>query len=261
MPRIILLVIVALIAACSSTTYNATAFPYQINNELLQQKPLKKVVIATANVSGEPTRYHLQKATAHIDEKIKTYLQEHGFQVAPSYLFENAWNQAIHTYGELYDPTTGKVDANTWRAVMVTTANTLRDTTDIDAIVFTDVIERDASHDVGMDHLAQWDGVSRKPSTASAGSEGVSSDFNWNQSLKVATLVVTIYSVNLEGLFTSRGGLDTLQVIDTKNAPVYTRRKKVLENETNIDEGIRLAFHPLIKMKDYPGDTKRSTVK
>jgi len=252
MLRIILLAVTLLVAACSTNSYNPTVYPYQINTELLQQKPPKKLVIATANVSGEPTRYHLQKASQYIDEKVKKYLQDHGYQVAPSYLFENAWNQAVHTYGDLYDPTTGRVDPNTWRAVMVTTAKTLHDTTDIDAIVFTDVIERDAAHDVGMDHLAQWDGVSRKPSTASAGSEGVSMDFNWSQPVKVATLVVTIYSTSLEGLFTSRGGLDTLQVIDTKNTPMYVRRKKILDNDTNIDQGIRLAFHPFIKIDDYP---------
>jgi len=252
MLRIILLAVTALIAACSSNTYNPTVFPYQINNDLIQKKPPKKLVIATANVSGEPTRYHLQKAAVHIDEKVKDYLQSHGYQVAPSYLFENAWNQAVHTYGDLYDPTTGRVDPNTWRAVMVTTAKTLHDTTDIDAIVFTDVIERDAAHDVGMDHLAQWDGVSRKPSTASAGSEGVSTDFNWSQQVKVATLVVTIYSTSLDGLFSSRGGLDTLQVIDTKNTPMYVRRKKILDNDSNIEQGIRLAFHPFIKIDDYP---------
>lgn len=252
MLRILLLAMTALLAACSSNTYNQTAFPYQINSDLLKQKPPKKLVIATANVSGEPTRYHLQKAAAHIDEKVKAYLQAHGYQIAPSYQFENAWNQAIHTYGDLYDPTTGRVDPSTWRAVMATTAKTLHDTTDIDAIVFTDVIERDAAHDVGMDHLAQWDGVSRKPATASAGSEGVSSDFNWSQPVKVATLVVTIYSTNLDGLFTSRGGLDTLQVIDTKNSPVYVRRKRILDNDSNIEQGIRLAFHPFIKIDDYP---------
>lgn len=252
MLRIILLAVTVLLAACSSNSYNPTVFPYQINNDLLQQKPPKKLVIATANVSGEPTRYHLQKASQHIDEMTKKYLEANGYQIAPSYLFENAWNQAVHTYGDLYDPTTGRVDPNTWRAVMVTTAKTLHDTTDIDAIVFTDVIERDAAHDVGMDHLAQWDGVSRKPGTASAGSEGVSTDFNWSQPVKVATLVVTIYSTSLDGLFTSRGGLDTLQVIDTKNTPMYVRRKKILDNDTNIEQGIRLAFHPFIKIKDYP---------
>lgn len=256
MSRIILLVATVLLAACSSNTYNPTAFPYLIDTKLLAEKPVKKLVIANVNFSGEPTRYQLRKPAGSVDAKVKAYLQEHGYQIEPSYLFENAWNQAVRTYGDLYDPTTGRVDANTWRAVMVTTANALKETTDIQAIVFTDLIEENATHNVGMDHLAQWAGVSRKPSTASAGSSGVSADFNWNQPVKVATLVVNIYSIDLKRLFSSRGGLDVLQVIDTKSTPTYVRRKHPLENDSNVEEGIEIAFHPFIKMEDYPGLAK-----
>lgn len=248
---------VLLLGACASGGggYNPTVYPFEINQQLLQQKPVKKVIIATANVSGEPTRFHLQKAAGRVDEMVKTYLEKHGYQIAPSYLFENAWNQATRTWGNMYDPTTGRVDAATWRAVMVATAQTLRETSsDIDAIVFTDLVERDAAHNIGMDHLARWDGVSRKPSMASAGAAGVPVGFNWNQSIKVASLVITIYSTNMEGLFTSHGGLDTLQAIDTKGEATFARRKHILDNESNIREGIELAFHPFIPMKNYPGN-------
>ncbi|HSB97025.1 MAG TPA: hypothetical protein VLC91_11285, partial [Spongiibacteraceae bacterium] len=216
--RAALYLTVVVFAACSTTSgYNPTVYPFEINKPLLQQKPPKKLVIATANVSGEPTRFYLQKAAGRIDEMVKVYLEKHGYQIAPSYVFENAWNQAIRTYGDMYDPTTGRVDPATWRAVMLTTAKTLQDSSDIDAIVFTDVIERDAAHDVGMDHLARWDGVSRKPGMVSAGADGVPAGFNWSQSIKVASLAITIYSTNMEGLFSSHAGLDTLQAIDTKN--------------------------------------------
>ncbi|HEY3699019.1 MAG TPA: hypothetical protein VGK97_06785 [Spongiibacteraceae bacterium] len=257
MRRLLLIAVICLFTACTgSGGYNPTVPAYHLDETALNKTPIKKVVIATANISGEPTRYYLQNAAAHVDDLVKIYLQKHGYQVAPSYQFENAWNQAIRTYGDMYDPTTGKVDANTYRLVMYTTIKTVKETTDIDAIIFTDVIERDAAHDVGMDHLAQWDGVRRKPSLASAGAEGVPVGFNWNQPLKVATLAITIYSTSLEGIFSSSGGLDTLQAINTKNEPIYTRRKNVLDNDDYIEEGIEIAFHPFIKMKNYPGDKK-----
>ena len=106
---LLLLTALLALAGCSSTEYNAaTAFPYQIDKQRLSEHPVKRVIIATTNFSGEPTRYHLQKAAARIDVRVKNYLESNGFQVAPSYLFENAWNQAIRTYGEIYDPTTGR---------------------------------------------------------------------------------------------------------------------------------------------------------
>lgn len=256
MTRIIRITFATLIAtlftACGSHDVNNTVAPYQIDRDAIAKKSIRKVIIATANVSGEPTRYFLQKPAARVDAKVKQYLEAHGYQVAPGYQFENAYSQAVRTYGNLYDPTTGRVDPATWRAVMVTTMQALQGT-DIDAIVFTDVIERDVAHNIGLDHLAQFDGVSRKPGFSSAGA-ALAEGFDWNRTLKAATLVITIYNVDLAGVFSGRGGLDTLQVIDAKASPAtYVRRKKPLDNDSNIEEGIRLAFHPFIPMKNYPG--------
>jgi hypothetical protein len=255
MPRILritLAVIAVAIGACSSYDYNPTTAPYQIDRDVLAKKPIKRVVIASANISGEPTRYFLQKPAARIDASVKQYLEANGYQIAPNYEFDNAYNQAIRTYGNIYDPTSGRVDPTTWRAVMATALQSLQGG-NIDAIIFTDVIERDVTHNVGLDHLAQWDGVSRKPgfSTASA---SLTEGFDWNKPLKAATLVITIYTTDLEGVFSSRGGLDTLQVINTKSNPAsYVRRKRSLNNDSNIEEGIAIAFHPFIPMKNYPG--------
>lgn len=245
---------IGILTACSGHTYNPTTSKYQIREDLLKAHPLKKLVIATANLSGEPTRYHLQKGAVHVDAMVSRYLQQHGYKIAPSYEFENAWKQAIRTYGDMYDPTTGKVDVRTWQAVMVSTMKMLKETTDIDAIVFADVVESNSSHSTGMDHLAQWDGVSRKPKLASAGADGVPYDFNWSQNVRVASLVVTIYSTDMQGLFTGRGGLDVLDEINTKDKPRFELRKHILDNDDNIEEGIEIAFHPFIKMKDYPGN-------
>ena len=252
----LLLLLTALLAlsGCSTANYNAaTLFPYQIDKAALAEKPVKRIIIATSNFSGEPTRYHLQKAAARIDVRIKNYLEQHGYQVAPSYLFENAWNQAIRTYGEIYDPTTGRVDAQTWRAVMVSTGQALQKEGGIDAILFTDIIEQDSAHTIGLDHMAQWAGVSRKPSFARAGETSITSEFDWNQTIKVATLVVNIFNIDMKPVFSSRGGLDTLSVIDTSGGQTrYTRRKKILANDSQVNEGIALAFHPLIPLKNYP---------
>ncbi|MFT3930561.1 MAG: hypothetical protein QM709_09740 [Spongiibacteraceae bacterium] len=254
MYRHLLIVAITLLAACASHTGLNSVMPtYQYNAEAIQKHPIKKVVIASANVSGEPTRYYLQNAAARVDEMVKSYLQNHGYTVAPNYVFENAWTQAIRTYGDMYDPTTGKVDPTTYRAVMFSAFKTLRETSDIDAVIFTDVVEVSVSHSVGLDHLAQWDGVSRKPKTISAGTTSITQDFNWNQTIRAATLAVTVYTNNLEGVFSSRGGLDVLEGIDTKGGDTtFSRRKKPLDTEDAIEEGIELAFHPFIKMKGYP---------
>ncbi len=247
--------VLLLLASCGGAGggTNPTVFEYQINRELLAEKPIKRVIVASANFSGEPTRHHLQPGARRVHSLIKDYLRRNGYEVAPDHLFDNAWNQAIRTYGEIYDPTTGRVDQRTWQAVMITTAQALQEAGNIDAIIFADVIEHDVQHNSGMQHHARWLGVTRRPALQGPGS-GVPADFDWNQSVRAASVVVNVLTVDLEGVFSSRGGLDTLQAIDLRmSSPAFVRRRNLLSSDTHLQEGIELAFHPLIKMRRYPG--------
>jgi hypothetical protein len=70
-----------------------------------------------------------------------------------------------------------------------------------------------------------------------------------------ASLQVTVFDTELQRVFVSRGGLDATDAIDTRSSEGrYVRRRNILENEANIDEGIALALHPLIEMDKYPGN-------
>lgn len=249
------LVLAMILGGCASSEYNETVFPYQINNEVLATKKPKKLILATVNFSGEPTRSYLENAARRIDVRVKDYLKSAGYELADDYLFDNAWNQALRSYGSIYDPTTGRVDVDGWRTVIIATAKTLQKS-GIDAVVFSDVLEDTVQHDRTMNHYAKWNGVTRKPATQGTG-DGVPVDFNWSERIKAATLAINIYSVDLKGLFKSQAGIDTLQAIDLKMSnPGWVRRKKILDDNDKIDEAIRLAFHPFIEIADYP-DIKR----
>ncbi len=250
--RIILLLSVALIASCSSSLqYNDTVFPYEYNPALVEEKPIEKVVLAPVSL-GPPVRSYLEKAQRKTRNMVRDYLEANGYQVLPSYHFENAWKQANRTYGNVYDPTTGKIDTQAWRAAMVLTGEKLRKETEADAIVFADLIEHDVQHSPGMTHYARWYGVTRKPETI-GGTTSVPMDFNWAQPIDAASLMITIFNVDLVRVFTSRGGISTLEGIDSKSAnPSFVRLKTPLRHDSHIEEGIELAFHPFIKMQDYP---------
>ena len=118
--------------------------------------------------------------------------------------------------------------------------------------MFTDLLEQEATF-AGMQHIARWHGVSRKPTLQGPG-DGVSADFNWNAPVKVASLWVSVYNMDLQRVFTSIGGLDTTQAINTRSSSgAFVRRRSMLENESHIREGIELAFHPFIVMEAWPG--------
>ncbi len=246
----------SILTGCSSSGgYNPSTFPYQIEESRLEQANIETVVIAHVNI-GPPSRIYLDKAAARIDGKVSTYLKENGFKVLPQRRFQQQWNTAVRAYGNPVDPTTGKVNGNTFARIMHSVRDELAKSTDVDAIIFTDIVELEVAFNGGLKHLARWDGVSRKPSLQGPGN-AVSADFDWNMQAAAASLQVTIYDMELQALFSSRGGMDATEAIDTRSSKGrYVRRRNILESENFIMEGIRLAFHPFVPMKDWPGQEK-----
>lgn len=253
--RILLLVALSLIVSCGTTVgggYNPTVHPFEFNEESVAANPIKKVILVPFSI-GAPPPSHLRKVERRVKARVKDYLESNGFEIMPSYHFENAWKQAARTYGNVYDPSTGKVDVEAWKGAMITTGEVLRKQTDADAIIFADLFEHNIQHSNSMQHYARWYGVTRKPAYQGAG-DGVPVGFDWTQEIKAASLMITIYDTNLSRIFSSRGGIDTLYAVDLKHAtPSFVRRRKLLSNTDHVEEGIQLAFHPFITMERYPG--------
>ena len=253
LPRTLLIAgLGCLLLACSSSpTYNATVFPYEIDQARVDEADIKTVVLAHVNL-GVPSRNYLEKEAPRIDAFVTAYLKENGFKVLPQRDFEQRWNTAVRSYGNPVDPTTGKVNMKTFALIMNTVRDEMRDT-GLDAFIFTDLVELQTSFSGGLQHVARWDGVSRKPSMQGPG-DGVSADFDWSMLLDVASLQVSVYDIELKRVFASRGGLDATQAIDSRSSKGrYIRRREILENETNIQEGIELAFYPFINTENWPG--------
>jgi hypothetical protein len=241
-----------LLLACSSTpTYNATVFPYEIDQARVDQDDIKTVVIAHVNL-GLPSRNYLEKEAPRIDAAVSAYLKKNGFKVLPQRDFEQLWNTAVRAYGNPVDPTSGKVNMKTFSQIMTSIRDDMR-TTGLDAFIFTDLIELQTAFSGGLQHIARWDGVSRKPSIQGPG-DGVSADFDWAMLLDVASLQISIYDMELQRVFASRGGIDATQAIDSRSSKGrYIRRREILENEQFIQEGIELAFYPFINSENWPG--------
>lgn len=254
--RIILIffsiLVVSVITSCATQIVdNDTVFPYDYNDALVERKPIKKVIVAPVSL-GVPAPSYLDFKQRKVREMVAEYLSDNGFTVLPNYIFENAWLQASRSHGNIYDPTTGRIDANAWRAAMMIVGERLREQTDADAIVFADLFTHDAQHGSGFSHYARFYGVARKP-VIKGGATTLPAEFNWSETVKAVSLMVTVYTVDLERVFTSRGGIDTLDEIDSRRAtPSFVRRKNFLKSENFVEEGIRLAFHPFVEMDNYP---------
>lgn len=248
----------ALLVACSSgPTYNPTTFAYQQDEERLANTRIKTVIIPHVNL-GPPSRNYLDDVAPRVDAQVTAYLKKNGYKVLPQREFRQLWSIAVRAYGDPVDPTTGRVNMKSFVQIMNSVRDDLRARTDLDAFVFTDIVEFEVPFNGGLKHLARWDGVTRRPSLQGPGS-GVSADFDWNKPAAVTSLQISIYDMELERLFASRGGLDATDAIDTRSSSGnYVRRRNILENDEYIKEGIRLAFYPFITYEDWPGNPEDS---
>lgn len=253
MIRPLLTALLLAITACSSTpTYNPTVFPYEYEEERVTENPIRSVVITNINLGG-PSRKYLQEHAPRIDAMIADYLKENGIRVIPSRAFEQKWRRATRVYGDVWNPTTGAMNQKAFIQSMIAVRDELAEAEKPDAIVFTDIIEKETAFSGGLQHIARWDGASRKPSLQGPG-DGVSADFDWGRPAKAASLWVNIYDMELQRVFSSIGGLDMVEAIDTRSSSGrYVRRRSILENDNYLREGIKLAFHPFIVMEKYPG--------
>jgi hypothetical protein len=248
--------LMAALGGCGSATvgggYNATTPTNIFEPAIFDQLESRVVVIASVNL-GVPSRNYLAKREPFVDVRVAEYLESAGYEIRPQREFSQRWNNAVLIYGDPVDPTTGRVNQKSFIQIVQAVRDQLRQQTDIGSIVFTDIIEKDVYYEQGLNRITRFDGVTRKPAIQGAGS-GVTSDFDWSRAVSAATLRIAWFNMDLERLFSGEGGMEVTDAVDTRSGTAFVRRRDVLENENQIDEGIAIAFHPAIPMKNWPGN-------
>lgn len=252
----IMTTLLTLLAGCGSATvgggYNATTPTNIFDESLFSQLDSNVVVIANVNLGG-PSRNYLKKREMFVDQRVEEYLESAGFTVRPQREFAQRWSNAILIYGDPIDPTTGRVNQKTFIQIVQAVREQLQEQTDIRSIIFTDIIEKDVYYEQGLNRITRFDGVTRKPAIQGAGS-GVTSEFDWSRAVAAATLRVAWFNMELARVFSGEGGMEVTDAVDTRSGTAFVRRRDVLENEDQIDEGIAIAMHPAILMKRWPGN-------
>ena len=232
--------------------YNATTPTNVFEQALFDQLDSNAVVIASVNLGG-PSRNYLKKREAFVDARVQEYLESAGYDVRPQREFSQRWNNAVLIYGDPIDPTTGRMNQKSFIQIVQAVRDQLVEQTDIDSIIFTDIIEKDVYYETGLNRVTRFDGVTRKPAVQGAGS-GVTSEFDWTRAVAAASMRVAWFNMNLERVFSGEGGMEVTDAVDTRSGTAFVRRRDVLENENHIDEGLAIAFHPVIPMKNWPGN-------
>lgn len=246
------LLLIALLAGCAGLQSNPTVYPYRIDRMQLEAQPVRTVVIAPFGLNGAP-RSTLRDAEPLLRRELAAYLEKNGLRVIDNNALNVSWQNAVRQFGNPWDPSTGRSNAQTLALAMRAAIREARAQSPFDAVIVADLVERETFFDPLREYRARWDGVSRRV-TLTGPDNYVDIGFNWNQPVAAISLAINLYSPDLQHLFHSVGGIDVLDDIDTRHGSArFSRRSETIRAGSNLREGIALALHPFVPMKHYPG--------
>lgn len=242
--------LLSLINGCQSAPFNETAYPYAIQSEAINKRSINNIVIAHQNL-GPPSKKYLRPYQLNIDKAVKQHLELAGYNVIDNQELQAAWREATRKYGHPYDKQSSQLNSMALKRVLSSTFAALREQGNVDAIIFTDLIEQTVAFSHGSNRMAKWDGVSRK--LRIKGIASIAENFDWAQTVPAVSLRTVIYSIDGTALFKSAGGLEVSRQLDSrKSSGRFVRREKLFTRKANIEEGVNLAFYPFIVPKKFP---------
>ncbi len=236
--------------ACESVSNYETAYQYTWNSEIFEEIQPKRIIISHVNI-GAPSRKYMHDHEAKIDGVVKARLIEGGFEVIDNQRFKSIWRGAVRKHGAPFDNETGHRKSDVLEGILYDVLNEIKKNDLADAILFTDLVERNVVFSGRGERKARWDGVSRTPRLSSTGT--IPEGFDWAQSITSASLLTVLYSSDQRFIFKSVGGLDLTRDINPRSSEGrLVRKKNLFANSRHLKEGVALALHPLVPLKGYP---------
>lgn len=231
------------LAACASNSNQTERYPHFINAEKMHAAASKTVVISPYNL-GLPSKSYLKSSETKIDVEVIKQLRAEGFDIADDSVLQSAWRNAIRKFGQPYDQSSGHRNENTLSRIMQFVIKQLKDQGEIDAIVFTDLIERKVTINRNRNNSARWDGKTQR--LGIRGSGQVDENFDWSQNIPAASLMVVVYSIEGEVLFKGVGGVGLTRIIDSnKSTKRFVKKSSPLFRNDDVKEGVALALYPI----------------
>lgn len=245
------IILLAGLFGCSSNISKNTLYPYIDNRVNANQSTISRVMIASVNL-GIPSRHYLTNHAAAVDRQVEAYLKKHGITVLSNKPFEQQWKNAEERYGALFNSMTGELTASHPHALQDSLSAVFSNNPNLDAVIFTDLIETRLQYQQASQRYTEWHGVQRRLKVEGVG-EGIPTVFDWSYPVEGISIAISIYNRQHQLVFHSVGGIQVAQAIVLGNTSAeFRRRRDLLANEKEVLEGIQLAFHPFITMKKYP---------
>lgn len=244
-------ILLAAIVACSSNNYNPTTFAYEYHAERMKERP-KAVMISPINY-GNPSRHYLARHESTIDHTTRDFLKKQDIRTLSNKSFLSFWKKSEIEYGNTFNPSTGEKTATFRLALEQTLNNVFSQHPELDAVIFTDIIEVPVPNTTSLKKSLEWHGIQRKIKVEGI-DDWATDDLKMSQTLDGISIEIHIFNRDLQLVHHSIGGIQIAQSLKVTNKKArFARRNDLLAAEDDINDGLVLAFHPWISMKNYPG--------
>ena len=231
------------IVACGTNNYKPNSYDYQLNKEALQKETIKSVLIADINYL-QPSRRYLNKKADFVDAQLEQFLLNRNVKVISNRVFTRQWDKKKTRFGNTYDANTGQQTSHFTSALTATLEQVFTSRPQLDAIIFTDLLSVSIEDAQSSMRTVQWHGVSRKVKVQGLG-DGNEANIDWIKSINGISLAVHIINREQQQVLENVGGIQVAQTLNLQNKfTKLKRRKDLLQNENEIEEGIQLALQP-----------------
>ncbi len=166
-----------------------------------------------------------------IDSLIAGELSASGFEVVPSFVYEEIWMRLNEEAGGFFDPYTGERDEDRFQQAVDQLKLELREGFDPDALVYPEIWPVEAPVSYGT---ASWDGVRQ-------------TSFGVSEVILALSVVVVIEDMGGKELFVNGGGLEVAEMWSRALGVVRRPTRDMFGDDQRLIDAVEVALHPLLE--------------
>jgi hypothetical protein len=225
--------------------------PYQkyfrYDYEIEKAKSIHSVIVTPIDMIRSRPKGTAMSEIRKLEEKIQDYLRSNGYEIEKNDALIKNWQNEADKVNGFFDPTTGRIDGSKISMCLLKAIGQTREKQSFDGVLFVQLIERPAKL---MGDRVYWDGCSRKLLDENG---DVITDVTWRGEIKALSLKVQLFDKNHNLVFQNIGAIEFPYELEESYAQKQFIWKKQLEfKDEEIEEGIKVAMHPLIRFEGYP---------
>lgn len=193
---------------------------------------------------------HKTDAIAHIETKLNTLLEKHGFSILPASLYNDTLASVAKQRGGYINTVTGNRDSAKYKAVRNETLNILHEKYNVTSMIMPQLRYRNASFG---NYRAQWDGQEETYEQNNSDVTNFLSTLlvNTGGTAPALSLVVFVEDNNANQIYMGAGGIQLLAKVNDDNEFENIPDEQIMGDPLKLDFAINESLRKLLDVKQH----------